>query len=60
MCEKCVELDLKIERCRRLLALSTDQMTVDGISRLLEGYAAEKHGWHPDWSTGSEPSGSQL
>ena len=31
MCEKCVELDAKIERYRLLLSRITDQLTLDGI-----------------------------
>ena len=50
MCEKCTDLDFKIERCRRLLALVTDQIALDGIDALEKSYVAEKAGLH------SEPS----
>ena len=48
MCEKCVELDEQIERCRRLIAMVTDKLSIDGISALLETYLAEKLKLHPE------------
>jgi hypothetical protein len=36
MCEKCVELDSKIEHYRALASRITDQPTLDGISHLTE------------------------
>jgi hypothetical protein len=47
MCEKCVELDAKIERCQRLLALVTDKPAVDGMEALLKSYLALKLSLHP-------------
>ena len=47
MCEKCFELQEKIDHCRRLLALVTDQLTIDGLSGLLKSYLAERDRLHP-------------
>lgn len=52
MCEKCFQLQEKIDRCRRLLALVTDQLTVAGISGLLKRYESERDLLHHE----SEPS----
>jgi hypothetical protein len=35
MCEKCAELDEKIERCQRLLSSISDQLTVDRMKATL-------------------------
>jgi hypothetical protein len=48
MCEKCKELDLKIEHFRSLSSVVTDRMTLDGIDTLIEKYQAEKKALHPD------------
>ena len=37
MCEKCVELDGKIDHYRLLASRLTDQLTLDGIKQLLSG-----------------------
>jgi len=47
MCETCVDFDEKIDRCRRLLSLVTDKLTIDGIAGLLKRYEAEKAALHP-------------
>jgi hypothetical protein len=36
MCDKCVELDGKIEHYRSLSSRITDQPTLDGIKKLIE------------------------
>jgi hypothetical protein len=48
MCEKCAELDRRIDRYRRIASSITDQLTVDGISQLIKDLAAEKAKLHPD------------
>jgi hypothetical protein len=48
MCEKCVEIDGKIEHYRQLSGLITDQPTLDGIKRLIEQMEAEKQALHPE------------
>jgi hypothetical protein len=48
MCDKCVELDGKIEHYRRLSAGITDQRTLDGIKILIEEMQAQKVALHPD------------
>jgi hypothetical protein len=47
MCDKCVELDKKIEHCERIAASITDQFTVDRIKKLIEELRVRKAGLHP-------------
>jgi hypothetical protein len=48
MCEKCVELDGKIEHYQRLSARIADQPTLDGIKELIERMKAQKAVLHPE------------
>jgi hypothetical protein len=48
MCEKCTELDAKIEHYRRLSSRLTDQPTLDGIKKLIERMKAEKATFHAE------------
>jgi hypothetical protein len=48
MCEKCVELDSKIEHYQRLASRSTDQPLLDGIKELIERMRAHKAALHPE------------
>jgi hypothetical protein len=48
MCEKCIELDGKIEHYQRLLSTITDRATLDGIKQLIEGMKAQKVALHPE------------
>jgi hypothetical protein len=48
MCEKCVEIDKKLEQYRRLASSITDQLTIDRINKLIKDKAAEKATLHPD------------
>ena len=48
MCDKCVELDSKIEHYHRLRSGITDQATLDGIKDLMERMEAQKKALHPD------------
>lgn len=48
MCEKCIELDRKIEQYRRVASSMTDQLTIDRINRLIKDTLAEKARLHPD------------
>ena len=48
MCEKCVELDGKIEHYQRMSARITDQLTLDGINELIERMKAQKAAFHPE------------
>jgi hypothetical protein len=47
MCDKCVELDRKIEHYRRLASRFTDQALLDGIRGLIERAEVEKAVLHP-------------
>jgi hypothetical protein len=46
MCDKCVELDRKIEHYERIAASITDQLTIDRIEMLIEELRARKAGLH--------------
>ena len=48
MCDKCVELDKKIERCRRLSSSLGDQVTIDRIKALIEELQTKKVELHPE------------
>jgi hypothetical protein len=48
MCERCVELEGKIEHYRRLMSGITDQATLDGIKELIERMKTQKAALHPD------------
>jgi hypothetical protein len=48
MCDKCVELDSKIEHYRRLSPRITDQPVLDGIRELIEQMESEKAALHPE------------
>jgi hypothetical protein len=48
MCDKCIELDKKLEQYRRLASSITDQLTIDRINKLIKDTAAEKAKLHPD------------
>jgi beta-phosphoglucomutase-like phosphatase (HAD superfamily) len=47
MCEKCIEIDDKVERYQRLSSRINDQPTIDGIKELIEQMKAEKVALHP-------------
>ena len=48
MCDKCVEIDGKIEHYQRLSSGITDQLTLDGIKKLIEQMKAQKAALHPE------------
>ena len=48
MCDRCVELDSKIEHYQRLRSGITDQATLDGIRELIERMEAQKAALHSD------------
>jgi hypothetical protein len=47
MCDKCNELDKKIEHLRDLATRVLDQMTTDGIAKLIQELLDEKLKMHP-------------
>lgn len=47
MCDKCQELEKKIERYRRLAFLINDQLTIDRFNQLIKDTEAEKAKLHP-------------
>jgi hypothetical protein len=48
MCEKCIEIDGKIEHYQRLSVWITDHPTLDAIKKLIEEMKAEKAVLHPE------------
>ena len=48
MCEKCAELDERIERCRRVSSWINDQLTIDRIKALIEELQVQKAAFHPE------------
>jgi hypothetical protein len=48
MCEKCVELDGKIEHYRGIASRITDEAMIRGIKVLIEGAKARKAALHPE------------
>jgi hypothetical protein len=48
MCDKCVELDKKLEQYRRLASSITDQLTIDRLNKIIRDMVAEKAKLHPD------------
>jgi hypothetical protein len=51
MCDKCAELDEKIRHYQRMAIHITDQLTLDGIKRLIEDMDAKKSALHPAQKT---------
>ena len=50
MCDKCVELDGKIEHYHFMASRITDQAMLDGIKRLTADLQAQKAALHPEHS----------
>jgi hypothetical protein len=48
MCDKCVEIDKKIEHYRLLESRLTDQPILDGLKKLIERMQTQKAALHPD------------
>ena len=48
MCDKCSEIDAKIEHYQHLSGWITDQPALDGIKQLIEQMKAEKIALHPE------------
>ena len=48
MCDKCKELEKKIERYRRLTFSINDQLTIDRFNQLIKETEAEKAKLQPD------------
>jgi hypothetical protein len=48
MCEKCIDLDKKIEHYKAMLPRITDQIALDGIGQLIAELVAKKAQLHPE------------
>ena len=51
MCDECVKLDKKIDHYRALMVRVTDQLTNEGIGKLIEEMKAQKAALHPQQET---------
>jgi hypothetical protein len=47
MCEKCVEIEKKVEHYQHLASRITDRAMLDGIKELIERMQAQKVALHP-------------
>jgi hypothetical protein len=48
MCEKCVELDAKIERYQSLVDPAMDPVTRERVAQLIDDLMSEKSRLHPE------------
>jgi hypothetical protein len=48
MCDKCAELDKRIEHYRKMTLAVSDQLTVERIKELIEDLQAQKVVLHPE------------
>jgi hypothetical protein len=48
MCERCVELDAKIDHYQELARMVSDQRILDGIAEIIEKANTEKAALHPE------------
>jgi hypothetical protein len=48
MCDKCEELDKKIENYRQLAARVRDPLLTEGVGKLIEDMQAQKASLHPE------------
>lgn len=48
MCEKCAELDAKIEHYQSLVDPAMDPVTRERVARLIEDLKSEKSSLHPE------------
>ncbi|MEZ0058946.1 hypothetical protein ABIF26_004454 [Bradyrhizobium elkanii] len=51
MCEKCIELDEKIEHYRAVQSRITDEIALEGITELIAELLDKKAKLHPDQPT---------
>lgn len=54
MCEKCDEIDVKLERYRRISLGLTDRQVLESIQILMENMKAEKAALHPESRNNAE------
>jgi hypothetical protein len=55
MCEKCVEIDAKIQRYGHLSRCITDRLTLDAIAKLIKQMQLEKTALHPEKRSKTDP-----
>jgi hypothetical protein len=60
MCDKCDELDKKIEHYRRIRSSIGDQITIERIEALIGDLQAQKATLHPEQKIGRDRSGRWL
>jgi hypothetical protein len=47
MCKRCGEIEIQIERFRRIAKMINDEATLDGIDTTIAGLEVQKLGLHP-------------
>jgi phage I-like protein len=55
MCDKCAEIDGKIEHYQRMSIAITNQPILDGIKQLVEKMKAQKAALHPEQAPQGRP-----
>jgi hypothetical protein len=48
MCDKCKQLDIKLEQYRRIVHSITDEMTIERINKAIDEAVSERAGLHLD------------
>jgi hypothetical protein len=48
MCERCIEIDIKIERYSRMAKMINDKTALQAIDTLVAGLEAQKLAFHPN------------
>jgi hypothetical protein len=48
MCDKCVEIDKKLEQYRRIAHSITDELTIERINKAIDQAVSERAGLHLD------------
>jgi hypothetical protein len=48
MCDKCIELDKKLEQYRRIASSITDELTIARLNKLIKDTVVQKAELHPD------------
>ena len=51
MCDKCTELDKKIEHYRSVIAMVSDPLTVERVGELIKEMQVQKAQLHPEQET---------
>jgi hypothetical protein len=55
MCEQCIELEMRIDQCNRLMNQPLDPLTIERMTALLSDLARQKSQMHPIRAFGQYP-----